>query len=512
MFTADVNGPGLAFFIEAVGKAPRRGLTARRRPGLRCSNHSTSVMAFGAEGNERQGYSAAGSRRAPLARGRPGGAPEGSGAGSASPRRQPARERMRSRQPFSLALQNAARRPLSSPPRRLPPPSPVPGGREIGSDSSAPSAPAALRLGLAASASSSAPPGPNVPPLTPARRPLVPRPGALPAAAEGARPGAASCPARSHGRAPRSGRAAGRLRGRLRFPAPRAPRRAEGKKEGRRAKPPPPPALRIPAPGRSALRTAEAFFLRHQLLPGGGPALRLRLGLGWGLRAPPRPGSGRSRGRGCTRSRGLRPAGLGCARGQGGREAGGRKAAAAEGPGRAAERCALTAPYAGEGMRGGGREARRGGGARVSRGPGQDGGAGPGLARLRRLRRTAPAPEPRACQSHRPPLALRAGRGERGAARWRFHGRWARAVSIVTGGRTARDPDDDVTRPLARSRFPSSPLLPPGVSLGPGGAGAQSAGRRAVPWTLASIGRRAGTWRGGASAVRRPSYACTAGR
>lgn len=201
MFTAGVNEPGLAFFIEAVGKAPRRGLTARRRPGLRGSNHSTSVMAFGAQGSERQGCSAAGSRRAPLARGRPGGAPEGGGAGSASPRRQPARERMRSRQPFSLALQNTARRPLSPPLAPLVPAEPRPrraGGRGEGGES-APSAPAALRLGLAASASS-APPGPGAPPLTPARRPLVPRPGALPAAAEGARPGAASCPARSHGR------------------------------------------------------------------------------------------------------------------------------------------------------------------------------------------------------------------------------------------------------------------------------------------------------------------------
>lgn len=490
MFTAGVNEPGLAFFIEAVGKAPRRGLTARRRPGLRGSNHSTSVMAFGAQGSERQGCSAAGSRRAPLARGRPGGAPEGGGAGSASPRRQPARERMRSRQPFSLALQNTARRPLSPPPAPLVPAEPRPrraggrgGGRERPVRARSPP-PRPRSLGL----------------LSPARarrsathpRTASPRPAARSAAGCCRRSAAGGClmPGTVSWQAPRSGRAAGRLRGRLRFPAPRALRRAGGKEEGRRAKPPPPPALRIPAPGRSALRAAEAFFLRHQLLPGGGPALRLRLGLGWGLHAPPRPGSGRSRGRGCTRSRGLRPAGLGCARGQGGRKAGGRKAAA-EGPGRAAERCALTAPYAGEGMRGGGREARRGGGARVSRGPGQDGGAGPGLSaaprappyrsrpRAPRLSVTPPAPSP-----------ARAG----GAARRRFHVRWARAVSIVTGGRTARDPDDDVTRPLARSQFPSSLLLLPpgggGVSLGPGGA---AAGRRHK-----ARGRRAARREGGA--------------
>lgn len=113
-----------------------------------------------------------------------------------------------------------------------------------------------------------------------------------------------------------------------------------------------------PGPGRFALSgaggTAGAFFLRHQLLPGG-PGLRLRLGLGRGLRAPLRPvhGPGRTWGRGRTRTALLSPgpgARLGGnvrgARGQAGRQEGrwqrrGR-------PGRL-ERCALTAPCVREG-------------------------------------------------------------------------------------------------------------------------------------------------------------------
>jgi len=55
MFTAGVKELVLAVFIEAVGEAPRQGLLSRRRPGLRGSNHSTSVMAFGAKGSENQG-------------------------------------------------------------------------------------------------------------------------------------------------------------------------------------------------------------------------------------------------------------------------------------------------------------------------------------------------------------------------------------------------------------------------------------------------------------------------
>lgn len=55
MFTAGVNELVLVLFIETVGKAPRQGLISRRRPGLHGSNHSTSVMAFGAKGRENQG-------------------------------------------------------------------------------------------------------------------------------------------------------------------------------------------------------------------------------------------------------------------------------------------------------------------------------------------------------------------------------------------------------------------------------------------------------------------------
>lgn len=55
MFTAGVNELVLVVFIETVGKAPRQGLISRRRPGLHGSNHSTSVMAFGAKGSENQG-------------------------------------------------------------------------------------------------------------------------------------------------------------------------------------------------------------------------------------------------------------------------------------------------------------------------------------------------------------------------------------------------------------------------------------------------------------------------
>lgn len=55
MFTAGVKELVLVVFIETVGKAPRQGLISRRRPGLHGSNHSTSVMAFGAKGSENQG-------------------------------------------------------------------------------------------------------------------------------------------------------------------------------------------------------------------------------------------------------------------------------------------------------------------------------------------------------------------------------------------------------------------------------------------------------------------------
>lgn len=57
MFTAGVNELELVLvaFIETVEKAPRQGLISRRRPGLHGSNHSTSVMAFGAKGSENQG-------------------------------------------------------------------------------------------------------------------------------------------------------------------------------------------------------------------------------------------------------------------------------------------------------------------------------------------------------------------------------------------------------------------------------------------------------------------------
>lgn len=54
MFTAGVNELVLVVFIETVGKASRQGLISRRRPGLHGSNHSTSVMAFGAKGKENQ--------------------------------------------------------------------------------------------------------------------------------------------------------------------------------------------------------------------------------------------------------------------------------------------------------------------------------------------------------------------------------------------------------------------------------------------------------------------------
>lgn len=58
MFTAGVNELLLlvvVLFIETGAKAPRQGLISRRRPGLGGSNHSTSVMAFGAEGGENRG-------------------------------------------------------------------------------------------------------------------------------------------------------------------------------------------------------------------------------------------------------------------------------------------------------------------------------------------------------------------------------------------------------------------------------------------------------------------------
>lgn len=254
MFTAGVNEPGLAFFIEAVGKAPRRGLTARRRPGLRGSNHSTSVMAFGAQGSERQGCSAAGSRRAPLARGRPGGAPEGGGAGSASPRRQPARERMRSRQPFSLALQNTARRPLSPPPRRSSPPSPVPGARG-GGDGRGERAPRP-RPQPSASASQPRPPQPRPGPALrhspphgvpssrgPERCRLLPkeRGRGLPHARHGLMAGPAL---RACGR-PAEGAA----------PLPRSPGAATGGREGGRTKSEASAAARASDPGTRPLRS-----------------------------------------------------------------------------------------------------------------------------------------------------------------------------------------------------------------------------------------------------------------
>ncbi|CAN8196880.1 unnamed protein product [Coccothraustes coccothraustes] len=114
VFTAGVNELLLVDFIETVGKAPRQGLISRRRPGLRGPNHSTSVMAFGAKGSEKQGRrcrcSAAGTHRALLTgEVRPEGPRRGGQspprAPGAPPRRQPG---MRSRQPFSLALQNTA--------------------------------------------------------------------------------------------------------------------------------------------------------------------------------------------------------------------------------------------------------------------------------------------------------------------------------------------------------------------------------------------------------------------
>lgn len=150
MFTAGVNE--LVVFIETVGKAPRQGLISRRRPGLHGSNHSTSVMAFGAKGSENQGRQSRVQRcgeppRPPRpaapggdgGRGRPaaGRAPRGARGGE---RFHPpaAGERMRSRQPFSPALQNtsdagphaggceggaaATRRPLSPPPTPAPRP------------------------------------------------------------------------------------------------------------------------------------------------------------------------------------------------------------------------------------------------------------------------------------------------------------------------------------------------------------------------------------------------------
>ncbi|XP_037233828.1 skin secretory protein xP2-like [Falco rusticolus] len=256
---------------------------------------------------------------------------------------------MRSRQPFSLALQNtsdagphaggceggaaATRRSLSptphprSPPHgaRLAPSSPphpaVPHpdpGSPIPGDSRPP-----LRTAAAACSTNS---GPRVA-ASPRRVPApasAPAPGPARARCSGTHPHTpSSCPAAAAATArcpPGCCRRSaagdclipGSQQGRVSCQAPRS-RACSRLTEGAAPLPrfPPPPragsvyrdgnredeaaaAARASDPGsdRSALSdaggSAGAFFLRHQLLPGG-PGLQLRLGLGRGLRAPLRP-------------------------------------------------------------------------------------------------------------------------------------------------------------------------------------------------------------------------------
>lgn len=87
-------------------------------------------------------------------------------------------------------------------------------------------------------------------------------------------------------------------------PLPPVPTRLRcgGKREGKSGA-----AARAPVAGPERFSLSGAFFLRHQLLPGGGgggPAwARAGAGPGPARSAPPRPGTGRTRGGGRTRAR-----------------------------------------------------------------------------------------------------------------------------------------------------------------------------------------------------------------
>lgn len=300
VFTAGVNELLLLDFIETVGKAPRQGLTSRRRPGLRGPNHSTSVMAFGAKESENQGRrcrcSAAGTHRALLTGGV---RPEGPRRGGQSPPRAPGAPPRR--QPGMRAVSHF---PSPSKTRRCGADTPGLRGRRCrrltprgsrGAPSSPPAAPRPAEP-HPRGAQTAARPRPGTAPHSPPHR--------FPSSRGGCCGGPEPSWALPHARRPAGhGLMPGRgSEGAAPLPPVPTRLRCGGKREGKSGA-----AARAPVAGPERFSLSGAFFLRHQLLPGGGgggPAwARAGAGPGPARSAPPRPGTGRTRGGGRTRAR-----------------------------------------------------------------------------------------------------------------------------------------------------------------------------------------------------------------